>query len=289
MTVTDLPSLADVRTFGNATHDSVITYLSITITHGISPNLDQTLTPHADAAALEELTTTITRTEIGGTFTITIDNSGLTRSDTIFTESTSVRFLHDGLATTEMPPATLSTTFQPLVGTGGPKVPETVNTTSQPAAVSTETLASESILTDNTLSQSLTAATGTAATGGPVTDNTTSQFLTAPTGTAGSMVPPTVNTSSQSLEAPTGTQSDSGDDDVVIKTVTVYPIESVASETSSNGPLLTIEGPPTPHDPEPASLFSTSNETVPTQTVGIQTNVTKPLARKDGMYSHPKA
>jgi hypothetical protein len=142
VTVTDDPSLSDVRTFGNDTHDSVITNLSITITHGISPNLDQTLTPHAGVAALDELTSIITRTEMGGTFTITIGNSGVTRSDTIFTESTSVRFLHDGLAATEKPPATLSTTFQPLVGTGGPKVPETVNTTSQPAVVATETLVS---------------------------------------------------------------------------------------------------------------------------------------------------
>ncbi|KFY46820.1 hypothetical protein V495_02241 [Pseudogymnoascus sp. VKM F-4514 (FW-929)] len=283
VTVTDDPSLPDVRTFGNVTHYSVITNLSITITRGTSPNLDQTLTPHGDVAALGELTTTITRTEIGGTFTITIDNSGVTRSDTIFTESASVRFLHDGLAATAKPPATLTTTFQPLIETGGPKVSETVNTTSQPVAVATETLLSESIMTDNTLSQSLTAATGTAATGGPVTDNTTSQFLTAPTGTEVSMVPPMVNTSSQSLEAPTETQSDSGDNDVVVKTVTVYPIESVASETSSNNPLPTSDGPPTPHDPEPASLFSTSNETVPTQTVGIQTNVTNPLAGKDAL------
>ncbi|KFX95442.1 hypothetical protein V490_03871 [Pseudogymnoascus sp. VKM F-3557] len=268
VTVTDDPSLSDVRTFGNITHDS-------------------TLTPHADVAALDELTTTITRTEMGVTFTITIDDSGVTRSDTVFTESTSVRFLHDGLAATEKPSATLTTTFQPLVGTGDPKVSETVNTTSQPVAAATETLISESIMTDNTLSQSLTAATGTAATGGVVTDNTPSQFLTAHTGTDVSTVPPTVSTSSQSLEAPTVTQSDSSDDDVVIKTVTVYPIESVASETSSNNPLSTIEGPPTPHDPEPANLFSTSNETVPTQTVGIQTNVTNPLSRKDALGAIP--
>jgi hypothetical protein len=289
VTVTDDPSLSDVRTFGNVTHDSVTTSLSITITHGRFPNFDQTLTPHAGVAALDELTTTITRTEIGGTYTITIDNSGVTRSDTIFTESTSVRFLHDGLDATEKAPATLSTTVQPVIGTGSTKVPETINTTSQPVAVTTEAVSSESVMMDNTLSQSLTAATGTAATGGSVTDNTTSQFLTAPTGTEVSMVPPTVNTSSQSLEAPTGTQSDSGDDDVVIKTVTVYPIESVASETSSSNPLPTVEGPPAPHDPESASLFSTSNETVPTQTVGIQTNITNPLARKDGMYPNPKA
>lgn len=127
------------------------------------------------------------------------------------------------------------------------------------------------------------------------------------------MAPVAVNTSSQNLRTPTGTKSGSGDDDVVIVTATVYPVKPSPSDN-------TVAVAPTSHDPLSASLSTTANETEPSQTVGILTNVTispinrnqipapsspqltslaaasgfsndqtKPLERKDGMYSIPKA
>lgn len=311
MTVTEDPSLPNVKTFGVA-HHLVITILSIPIDYITLTNLHKTETQHVEAIP-DELTTTITRTHTGfKTVTVTIDISGVPSSVIDIWESTSVRFLHDGPSPTEKEEhnltATLTTTFQPLNGTGGPKNPETVNTTSQTLAVATGWDGSKAPLILNTASQYLTAPTGTAATKDPVTVNTTSQYPTAPTGTGVPTAEVTVNATS-----PTEAQSGSGGDDVVVVTVTVYPVKSIEPQTSSNDPLYnTVTEVPTPHDPVSASLFSDGTETTPTQTVGILSNVTiraqsppqlttlaamkgfangesKPLERKDGMYSIPKA
>lgn len=302
MTVTEDPPLPEVKTFGVA-HHLVIATLSTSFADSTVTDIYQAQTQHVGAIP-DELTTTITRTHTGfETVVITVDISGVSRSDAHIGESTSIRFLHDGPSPTEKEgnnvSATLTTRFKPLTGTGGPKVPVTVSTTSQNLAVPTGTDGSRAPLTANIGSQYLTAPTGTAATSDQVTVNTTSQSLTAPTETGVSMTPVTINTT-----APTGTQSVSGDDGVVIETVTVYPVKSILPETGSN----TVAVAPTPHDPVSASLFPTSNETAPAQTISILTNVTipapsppqlttlaamkgftndqtKPLERKDGTYS----
>lgn len=307
MTVTEDPHLPEVKTFGVA-HHLVITALSTHIDEITLTNLYQAQTQHIGAFP-DELTTTITRTHTGfETVVITVDISGVSRSDAHIGESTSIRFLHDGPSPTEKEgnniSATLTTSFKPLTGTGGPKTPVTVDTTSQNLAIPAGTDASRAPLTANTGSQYLTAPTRTAATSDPVTVNTTSQDLTAPTGTVVSMAPVTDNTA-----APTGTQSVSGHDDVVIETLTVYPVKSILPETGSTN---TVAVAPTPQDPVSASLFPTINETTPTQTIGILTNATisapsppqlttlaakkgfandqtKPLERKDGTYSTLKA
>ncbi|OBT83761.1 hypothetical protein VE02_07178 [Pseudogymnoascus sp. 03VT05] len=253
VTVTEDPSLPDVKTFGVAHHLAE--------------------TQHIEAVS-DGLATTITRTHTGfKTVTVTIDVSGVSSSDIDIWESTSVRFLHDGPSPTEKGEhnltGTLTTTFQPLNGTGGPKIPETVNTTSQNLAGPTGSDGSTAPLVVNTASQYLTAPTGTAATKDPVTVNTTSQYPTATTGTGVPTAEVMINSTS-----PTEEQSSSGGDDVV-ETVTVYPVKSIAPETSSNDSIYhTVAAAPTPHDPVSASLFSDGTETTPTQTVGILTNVT---------------
>ncbi|OBT67483.1 hypothetical protein VE03_03120 [Pseudogymnoascus sp. 23342-1-I1] len=257
VTVTEDPLLHEVRTFGDVAH-----HLNMTQYAGAIP---------------DELTTTTTRTS---TAFETVIISGVSRSDTHIGDSTAVHFLHDGLIPTEKEepngPATLTTTSQPVNENEGPNIPATVNTTSETLAVPTGTDESKAPLSGNTVSQYLTPATGTAATQNPVTIDTTSQFLTAPTGTGASITPVMDNTT-----APIETQSVSSDDGVVIQTLTVYPVESIAPETSSDNPLHhTHGGPPTPHDPMSASLFPTSSETTPTQTIGIQANATIPAAIK---------
>lgn len=307
MTVTEDPHLPEVKTFGVA-HHLVITALSTHIDEITLINLYQAQTQHAGVIP-DELTTTITRTHTGfETVVISVDISGVSRSDAHIGEYTSIRFLHDGPSPTEKEgdnvSTTLTTSFKPLTGTEGPKIPVTVNTTPQNLAVPTGMDGSRASLTANAGSQYLTAPTVTAATNNPVTVNTTSQDLTGPTGTGESMAPVTVNTT-----VPTGTQSVSVGDDVVIETLTVYPVKSILSETGSTN---TVAVAPTPHDPVSASLFPTSSETTPTQTIGILTNVTipapsppqlttladmkgfandqtKPLKRKDGTYSTLKA
>ncbi|KFY74854.1 hypothetical protein V499_05152 [Pseudogymnoascus sp. VKM F-103] len=310
VTVTEDPSLPDVKTFGIA-HHLVTTSSSIPVYEISLTDLHKAETQHLEAAS-DGLAITVTRTHTGfKTVTVTINISGVPSSDINIWESTSVRFLHDGPSPTEKQEqnltATLTTTFQPLNGTEGPKVPETVNTTSQSLAVPTESDGSKAPLMVNTASQYLTAPTGTAATKDPVTVNTTSQYLTAPTGTGVPTAELTVNSTS-----PTEAQSGSGGDDVAVETVTVYPVKSIAPETNSNDSIYqTVAAGPTPHDPVSASLFSGGTETTPTHTVGILTNVTiraqspsqrttlaamkgfandesKPLERKDGMYSIPK-
>lgn len=292
MTVTEDPSLPDVKTVGVAHHLVTTTFL-IPIDDATLTNLHKAETQHVDAVP-DELTTTITKTHTGfKTVTVTIDVSGV--------PSPTEKEEHNRTAT-------LTTTFQPPNGTGGPKIPETVNTTSQNLAAPTGSDGSKAPLIINTASQYLTAPTGTAATKDPVTVNTTSQYPTAPTGTGVPTAEVTVNSTSL-----TEAQSSSGGDDVVVETVTVYPVQSIEPETSSNDSLYpTVAAAPTPHDPVSASLFSDGTETTPTQTVGILTNVTirahsppqvttlaamkgfandetKPLERKDGMHSIPKA
>lgn len=308
MTVTEDPLLPEFRTFGNVAHHLVIAAHSTVYADSAVTDIYLVQT-HNVGAINDELTTTTTRTNTGFE---TVIISGVSRSDTHFGGPTPFRFLHSGLVPTEKEDlnglATLTTTFQPPNGTGGPETPATVSTTSETLAVASGTEGSKAPLTGNTISQYHTAATGTAATSDPVMISTTFQYLTAPTGTGVSMASVTDNTTS-----PTGTSSVSADDDVVIQTVIVYPVKSIAPETSSDNPLdHTHGGPPTPHDPVSASLFPTSNEIAPTQTIGILTNVTEsapsppqlaslsaikrfandestPLERKDGVYSIPKA
>ncbi|KFZ19301.1 hypothetical protein V502_03737 [Pseudogymnoascus sp. VKM F-4520 (FW-2644)] len=287
VTVTEDPHLPEVKTFGVA-HHLVITALSVK-TFGVAHHLAQT--QHVGAVP-DGLTTTVTRTHTGfETVVITVDISGVSRSDAHIGESTSIRFLHDGLSPTEEEEnnvsATLTTSFKPLSGTKGPKIPVTVNTTPQNLAVPTGMDGFRASLTVNTGSQYLTAPTGTAATNDPVTVNTTSQDLTAPTGTGVSMAPVTDNTT-----APTRTQSVSGHDGVVIETLTVYPVKSILPETGSTN---TVAVAPTPQDPVSASLFPTSSETAPSPPQlttlaamkGFSNDQTKPLKRKDALGAIP--
>ncbi|ELR08255.1 hypothetical protein VC83_04556 [Pseudogymnoascus destructans] len=233
---------------------SIIAVYVTVKTFGVAHHLDET--QHIEAVS-DGLTTTVTRTHTGfKTVTVTIDISGVPSSDIDIWEFTSVRFLHDGPSPTEKEEHNLP---------GGPTIPETVNTTSQNLAVPTGSDGSKAPLMVNTASQYLTAPTVTAATKDPMTVNTTSQYLTAPTGTGVTTAEVVVN----STEA----QSSSGGDDVVVETVTVYPVKSIEPEISSDDSLYHTVA-PISHDPVSASLFSDGTETTPTQTVGILTNVT---------------
>ncbi|KFY34965.1 hypothetical protein V494_06323 [Pseudogymnoascus sp. VKM F-4513 (FW-928)] len=231
------------------------------------------LTQNGEAVP-DGLTTTITKTHTGfQTITVTINTSGVSHPDIDILESGSIRFLHDGPSPTEKEehnvPVTLTTTSQRLTETESTKIPLTANTTSQNLAVPAKTDVSGVPLPASTASQYPTPATGTAATGDSVTVNLTSQYLTEPTVTGVSTAEMTVNTTSQFLAAPTESQSNSVDDDVVVETLTVYPVKSISPETDSHD---TATVPPTPHEPSPASLFTTAD--THKQPFGVKANVT---------------
>ncbi|KFY09259.1 hypothetical protein V492_05551 [Pseudogymnoascus sp. VKM F-4246] len=224
-------------------------------TYDVAHHLAQT---QNGEAVPDGLTTTITKTHTGfQTITVTINTSGVSHPDIDILESGSIRFLHDGPSPIEKEehnvPATLTTTFQRLTETESTKIPLTANTTSQNLAVPTETDVSGVPLPASTASQYPTPATGTAATGDSATVNLTSQYLTEPTVTG----------------SPTESQSNSVDDDVVVETLTVYPVKSISPETGSHD---TATVPPTPHEPAPASLFPTAD--TPKQPFGVKANVT---------------